>query len=62
MNANEELYSIGFLSQTFQRSPSALQREFEAIGIMPRLHLNDIAHFSRLDVEAMRRHLAKEQK
>ena len=59
----EELYSIGFLSQTFQRGPSELQKEFETIGVVPHFHLNDVPHYTRLDIEKMRRHLqSKDEK
>ena len=50
------VYSIGRLSQMFQRSPCQLRAAFEALGVEPALSINDINHFDDAAVEKLRRH------
>ena len=53
------VYSIGRLSQMFQRSPCQLRQAFAELGVRPKLVLNDIDHYDAKAVEKLRIHFQK---
>jgi hypothetical protein len=60
MDATQDLSSMGFICQTLQRSPGAIRKAIEAMGITPTVIINGRAHYSDEDVEAIREHLKRE--
>lgn len=58
----EQIYSLGFIAQHLQRDAYTIRTTFEDLKLFPVLHINDIPHYCRPDLDRLAKHLADEER